>query len=229
MATGTIAPAGRIRLSRIRSAPPHGLRGFIDGALPKRSLPREANVWRLKQLPRLLPQFLRVQFAVTVGRLCGVRTMYGRTFLVSTRNGVTFERGIGSYRVVTDTGVQFIVDALHANATIANLKYHGFGTGTTAESAAQTTLVTECTTAYATDNTRPTGTQTEGASANIYRTVGTLTPDADVALTEHSVFDQAANSGGTMLDRSKFAAVNLIAASGDSEAVTYELTLPSGS
>lgn len=209
--------------------PLRGIRGFVDGAFPKRSLPREINVWRLRQLPRISWQFAKVMLAVKFGRRCGVRTMYGCSFLHSTRGGVTYPRGFGSFRVVTDAGVQFIVDALHASATIANLKFHGFGTGTTAESAGQTALVTELTTEYAVNNTRPTGTQTEGASANIYRTVGTLAPDADVALTEHAVFDQAANSGGTMLDRSKFPVVNLVAANGDSEAITYEFTMPSGS
>jgi hypothetical protein len=106
------------------------------------------------------------------------------------------------------------------------MKYHGFGTGTTNEAAGDTTLVTELTTQYATDNTRPTGSLTEGASANIFRTVGTLSPDASVAITEHGIFSQAANSGGTLLDRSKFAAINLV--SGDSLQVTYDLTVPSG-
>lgn len=197
------------------------------GALPRPSLCREVNVWRLKNLPRLTWQILKVLAAIAVGRLFGVATFYGRVSHKVSRDGRVLEYGIASYRVVTDTGVAFIVDALHAAATIANLKYHGFGTGTTNESAAQTALVTELTTEYATDNTRPTGSQGEGASANIYQTVATLDPDSAVAITEHAIFDQASNAGGTMLDRSKFSAINL-AASGDTLATTYELTLTSG-
>ena len=74
---------------------------------------------------------------------------------------------------------------------------------------------------------RPTGSQTEGASANIYRTVGTLAPDATVAITEHGIFTQAATGGGTLLDRSVFSAVNMV--SGDTLQSTYDLTFASGS
>ena len=111
---------------------------------------------------------------------------------------------------------------------LENMKYHGFGTGTTAEAASQTALVTELTTQYATDSTRPTGTTTEGATANIYRTVATLSPDTGgtIAITEHGIF--SATSAGVMLDRSVFSAVNLVAAS-DSMTATYDLTFPSGS
>ncbi len=137
------------------------------------------------------------------------------------------DRGLLCAKLVTDAGVAFIVDAFQNSVELEILKYHGFGIGTTAESAAQTALVTELTTEYASDSTRPTGTTTEGASANIYRTVATLSPDSGgtIAITEHGVFSQAA-SGGTLLDRSKFSAVNLVSGS-DSLQSTYELSLPS--
>ncbi len=219
-------PTGTLHLS-VHRKPAPGAGGFWTHALPHPSLPREVNIWRARMLPRLLWQAAKVATAVTVARAFGVATAYGRLSLRVNRNGQVIDYGIASYRVVTDTGVAFIVDALHASATIANLKYHGFGTGTTAESASQTALVTELTTEYATDNTRPTGTQTE-AAANIYETVATLDPDNAVAITEHGIFDQAANSGGTLLDRSKFNAVNL-AASGDTLSATYDFTITSGS
>lgn len=143
--------------------------------------------------------------------------------------GQALEYGLLSQRLVTDTGVGFIVDAFQNLVELEIMKFHGFGTGTTNESAAQTALVTELTTEYATDNTRPTGTTTEGASANIYRTVATLSPDSGgtIAITEHGIFSQAANSGGVLLDRSKFSAVNLVA-SADSLQTTYDLTVSSG-
>jgi hypothetical protein len=109
-----------------------------------------------------------------------------------------------------------------------NFKYHGFGTGGTAEAAGDTALVTEFTTQYAVDNTRPTGTQTVGGSSNIYRTVATFSPDSGgtLAVTEHGIFSAA--SAGTLLDRSLFSVVNVVAAS-DSITSTYDLTLPAGS
>lgn len=136
------------------------------------------------------------------------------------------DHGVVSRKVVTDTGVAFIVDAFQNTTEIENLKFHALGTGTTAEAASQTALVTELTTAYNPDNTRATGSLTEGASANIFRTVGTNTVDATAAVTEHAIMSQAATGGGTMLDRSVFTAVNL--ASGDSLQSTYDLTLTSG-
>lgn len=141
------------------------------------------------------------------------------------RNGHREDLGVVSRKVVTDAGVAFIVDAFQNLTEIENFKYHGLGTGTTAEAAAQTALVTESTTALNPDSTRATGSTTENA-ANVYRTVGTLTFDAAAAITEHGIFSQAAVPGGVLLDRSVFAAVNV--ASGDSIQSTYDLTLTSG-
>lgn len=134
--------------------------------------------------------------------------------------------GVVSRKVITDNGVGFIVDAWQNIVELEIMKYHGIGTGTTAEAASQTALVTESTTALNPDSTRATGTTVEGATGNIFRSVGTLTVDAAVAVTEHALFSQAATGGGTMFDRSVFSAVNL--ASGDSIQTTYECTFTSG-
>lgn len=138
-----------------------------------------------------------------------------------------FNFGLASLRVVTDTGVAFIVDSGQNLTEMENLKFHGLGTGGAAEAAANTALTTELTTQYNPDNTRATGSTTE-AAANIYRTVGTNTIDVagPVAITEHGVFSQAATGGGVLLDRSLFAANNLV--NGDSLQTTYDLTLTSG-
>lgn len=142
-------------------------------------------------------------------------------------DGSIVDFGVVSRRVVTTAGVNYLVDAFQGTVEPENMKYHGFGIGTTAENASQTALVTELTTEYVTNSTRPTGTTTEGASANIYRTVATLAPDSGgtLAITEHGVF--SADAAGTLLDRSVFSAINLVAGS-DSLAATYELTLSSG-
>jgi hypothetical protein len=136
-----------------------------------------------------------------------------------------FDLGIVSRKVVTDTGVAFIVDAFQNTTEIENLKFHGIGTGGAAEAVGNTALTTELTTQYNPDNTRATGSTTENA-ANIYRTVGTNAVDSAVSITEHGIFSQAATGGGTLLDRSLFTAVAL--ASGDSLQSTYDLTLTAG-
>jgi hypothetical protein len=143
-------------------------------------------------------------------------------------DGTIVDLGLVGRKVVTTVGVGYIVDAFQNLVELEDMKYHGFGTGSTAENVSDSTLVTELTTEYA-GNVRPTGTTTEGASANIYRTVATLTPDSggSIALREHGVF--SANAAGVLLDRTVFAAVTLDSANGDSLQATYELTLTAGS
>ena len=134
-------------------------------------------------------------------------------------DGSTEDMGLVSTKVVTTAGVNYIVAALQSNTTDVSLfKFHGSGTGTTAEAIGQTTLVTET-------GTRVTGSQTVGGSANIYRTVATIAYSSTLAITEHALF--SASTGGTMIDRSVFAAINVV--KGDSIQFTYELTVPAGS
>ena len=133
--------------------------------------------------------------------------------------------GVVRRKVVTNNGVALIVDALDNTLADATIKYHGVGTGTTAEAAADSALVTESTTILNPDSTRATGTFSQ-PSANISQSVATNTFDGSGALTEHGVFSQAATGGGTLLDRSVFSAVNVV--SGDSLQSTYQLTLTAG-
>lgn len=210
--------------------PAPGLRGFLTHALPRPGLPAEVNVWRLKNLPRLTTQYLRVAAAVAIGRMFGVATLHGRcAHRVYRGDGRVLEYGIASYRVVTTAFVNYLVDAMQADQAFENFKFHGWGTGTVAEAVGDTGLGTEFTTEYATDNTRVTGTQTEGASANIYRTVATFDPDSGttLAVTEHAVH-LAATGATTICDRSKFAAITLTVADGDTLQTTYELTASAG-
>ena len=140
---------------------------------------------------------------------------------------VSIDYGTVGYKVVTDTGVAFIVDAFQNIVELENMKYHGIGTGSTAEGAGESALVTELTTEYTPDNVRATGTTIEGATANIFRTVATNTLSGGGALLrEHGVFSQAAVAGGVLLDRTLFALITL--ADGDSLQSTYDLTLTSG-
>jgi len=128
------------------------------------------------------------------------------------RDGSMQDFGLVSCRVVTDTGVGFIVDAFQ------NL---------VAEAVGNTGLTTELTTQYSTANTRPTGSLGEkSGDPKTYETTATITVSAGVAATEHGIFSQAATGGGVMLDRSVFTVVNLLSA--ESLAATYQITFPSG-
>lgn len=151
----------------------------------------------------------------------------GRLYATVIRGDGRIEHlGLISTKLVTDAAVAYIVDDWDSGANVIdNFNYHGCGTGTTAEAAGDTALVTESTTALNPDSTRATGTKSQPA-ANQARTVGTVTFDATAAITEHGIFSQAATGGGTLLDRSVFSAINVV--SGDSIQFTYTLTLSSG-
>lgn len=140
---------------------------------------------------------------------------------------VVEDYGVVSRKVITTAGVNFLVDAFQNLTELENFKYHGIGTGTGAEANGDTALGTELTTEYNPDSTRATGSQTEGASANIYRSVGTNTLDSGTpAVTEHGLF--SASSAGTLWDRSKFSAINLVGANGDGLQTTYDMTASAG-
>jgi hypothetical protein len=136
--------------------------------------------------------------------------------------------GLLSTKVITDAGVTFLRDDWNNNAQdYTTFNFHGCGTGTVAEATTDTALGTESTTALNPDSTRATGTRSVPAG-NQWRSVGTLTFDADTAVTEHGILSQSATGGGTLWDRSKFAAINVVGASGDSIQFTYTATLSSG-
>jgi hypothetical protein len=200
---------------------------FKERGAPAIGLPDEVNDWRSDNWAgSLRAQAKDVARAVTkAGR--GTTVLHSELDLTVIRaSGLIVPLGLGSLRVVTDTGVGFIVDAFQNLVELENMKYHGVGTGGAAEAVGNTALTTELTTQYNPDNTRATGTTIEGATANIYRTVATNNFDATVAITEHGIFSQAAVGGGVLLDRSLFSAINLV--SGDGLQTQYDLTFTSG-
>lgn len=125
------------------------------------------------------------------------------------------DRGIVATRIVTDAAIAELVSVLQAGAAteLQNFRFHGSGTGSTAETASDTQLETEV-------ETRDTGTQTSTGAGN-YRTVATHTYTGAANITEHGVFSQS--TGGVMLDRSVFAAVPI--STGSQIEFTYDLTI----
>jgi hypothetical protein len=153
----------------------------------------------------------------------------GRLYATVLRGDGRIERlGLISTKLITDNGVAFLVDDWDNNGQdLTTMNFHGCGTGTNAEAQGDSALQTESTTALNPNNTRATGTRSQPA-ANQYRTVGTLTFDADAAVTEHGIFSQSATGGGTLWDRSVFSAINVVGASGDSIQFTYTATVSAG-
>lgn len=201
-------------------------REIAQWGFPNSRLPFAVNQWRQANCRRLIPQVARLAVARGAQKIHGMPFMYGALWLKMFRGDDVLDLGLASLRVVTTAGVTYIAADIAASANDSNLfKFHGFGTGTTAEASGDTALVTELTTQYNPDNTRPTGSQ--ASATNTYTTVATVSPDSGgtIAVTEHGIF--TATSAGTLLDRSVFSAVNLVAGS-DSLQATYVLTLPAG-
>jgi len=207
--------------------------GFMrpSGDLVAHKIKRERAplAWRLRNTLRwaFVKGYVAAHLIAPFANWWGVATMIGQLEAVLIKaSGERIHYGVVGYRVITNAGVAFIVDDWDGSVTdITNLKYHGCGTGATAEAAGDTALVTESTTALNPDSTRATGTNTQ-PSANIFQSAGTLTFDNTAAVTEHGLFSQAATGGGTLWDRTVFSAINVV--SGDSIAFTYSATLSSG-
>jgi len=195
---GNIGPAGNLRTRLINDVKRCGLR------------------WKLRNLPNLLRAW-RVPLAL----LLRIPTYYGSLRIrVFRADSVVVDYGLVSCRVVTTAFVNFVVDQLQTETSaFGDFKYHDSGVGTTAAAVGDTDIET-------TDGeSRAIGSQTEGATANIYKSVGTIAYTTTKAITEHGLFN--ASSGVTLLDRTVFSAINVV--NGDSIEFTYELTLTAGS
>lgn len=186
---------------------------------------QEVNAWRKANAEQIRQAWKLVKSREAHVKKGGVAAWSQLWLRILRADGSVIPLGLASVRVVTTAGVGFLVDALQGLVEPELLRFHGLGTGNTAEASSDTALVTELTTEYNPNATRATGSLTESA-ANIFRTVGTNTVDAVAAVEEHGIFSQAATGGGVLLDRSVFSVVNLAAL--DSLESTYDLTLTAG-
>jgi len=130
-------------------------------------------------------------------------------------DGTETDYGVVSTQKVTTAFRDRMVAALQNSTTspMDVFKYHGCGTGTTAEANTQTALVTEV-------GSRVSGTQATDGNAYVYRSVATITPGGVYSITEHGLF--SASTSGTLMDRSLFTAIGVTAT--DSIQFTYDCT-----
>lgn len=208
---------------KIMKKPQQGFFSQLKNGFPQKGLPYDINQWRYDNLPYLL----RGTPKIAIARLLKIPHFHGSLYLKPIyANGEYLDLGLVGLKVVTTVGAGYVVDAWQNSVELEDMKYHGLGTGSTAEAVGDTALGTELTTEYSTDNTRATGTTAEGASANIFSTVATNTFDASVLLREHGLLSQAATGGGVLFDRTVFALISLD--SGDSLQSTYQWTMATG-
>lgn len=178
--------------------------------------------WKVRNYLRwgFLFNFAMFHLAALFTKVTGIVTLRGRLRArLIKADGTYYDYGWVGYGLVTTAWVNFVVDNLQAETTeFGDLKFHDSGVGTTGPTIGDTDMET-------TDGeARVTGSQLEGASANIYRTVGTITYTTTKAITEHGVFTQV--TGGTMVDRHTFTAINVV--NTDQIEFTYEYTATAG-
>jgi len=187
----------------------------IDGFITKWKSRRLAKKLRLGKIPRgrTDPQ---LAMEALQRSLRGVMTeCYGILSARVFRKGAGIEDlGLISIRKITTAFRDFIVDQLQTETSaFGDFKYHANGTDNTGEANTDTALIAEV-------ETRGVGSQEEGASANIYKSVGTVSITDTRAIVEHGLLNAAA--AGVLMDRSVFAAINV--GNGDSIEYTYQAT-----
>lgn len=192
-------------------------------------IPSWLKEYRKKNLPNIMRGLTTIQLAEAHGIPTHFGILYAKLYTTKQDEvaGVVYrDYGMIGCRLVTNNGVAFIIDTLQNVIEAEIMRYHGIGTNATAEAQADSALGAELSTVYGTDNTRAAGTQVEGATANIFRTVGSNSVDGSATITEHGLLSQQATGGGVLFDRTVFAGIAVV--SGNVLQTTYEWTLTAG-
>ena len=200
------------------------MEGTLEAKLIRGSTYKAPLSWKIRNTLRwsFLWGTLAVWVAKAFSKITQIPTLTSELQAVKIHGdtGLKEDFGVLGRRVVTDAFVQFMVDQLQADTTQwGDFKYHDSGVGSTAENAADTDIET-------TDGeSRATGSQEEGASANIYKSIGTIAYTTSKSIVEHGLFSQA--TGTTLMDRTVFSVISVV--NGDLIQFTYQLTCNSGS
>jgi len=184
-----------------------------------KKLARQASIRRkvnkFRDIIWVITKKFRKTVLVVTG-IGGIQAMEGSLNIRVKRGGIWYDFGCVGHKVITTAFAEFIVDQLQTETSVfGDFKYHQIGTGSTAESAAHTALVTPV-------ESVTTGTQTEDSS-KVYKSVASIAITANRALREHGIFNNATPASGTMMDRTLYDVVNLV--SGDIYEATYKLTV----
>ena len=201
---GQLSMAGKLAAKHIRGTQPAPL------------------TWKVRNItrPNYVFGWVGNQAARALTATFGIPTMIAELRAVKIgADGKRTDYGVVSYRKITTAYVNFLAAQHVTDSTvIGDFKFHDSGEGVTGEANGDTDMET-------TDGeSRVTGTQTNPGSVNTYQSVGTIAYTTSKAITEHGLF--SASSGATLMDRSVFAAINVV--NGDSIQFTYTLTLTAG-
>ena len=198
-----------------------GMSGQLNAKLIK--APKAPLSWRVRNVTRpdyikgRIGNFIAHQFSRAFHTVTYQPRLYARLIR---RDGEVIDYGmIGVGRLVTTAFVEYQVDEMVAETSAwGDFKFHDSGVGVTGAAIGDTDIET-------TDGeSRATGSQLEGATGEIYKSVGTISYTTTKAITEHGLMNIA--TAGILLDRHTFAAINV--ENGDSIQFTYELTIDDG-
>jgi len=194
---GNLGLSGKLGCQRVRASRP-GLR------------------WKLGNWRAILPGLLRWYVSKMTGAFSALGTLHA---VLIKGNGERVNYGLVSTKLVTTAFVEYVVDQLTAeDSAFGDFKFHDSGIGVTGAAIGDTDIET-------TDGeSRVTGDQGEGASGEIYKSIGTITYSTTKAITEHGLFNIV--TGGIMMDHHVFSAINVVDT--DSIQFTFELTCAAG-
>jgi len=167
------------------------------------------------------------QFKKQVERQAGLgvslMTLHTTLEIDHIRDGVVIDHEVVRNRCITDGFADHIVDVLQGTAgpvtNIQLFKWHVSGVDNSAESTSDTGIYTSCT-----GDSGQEGTQVEGTGTNIYKSVGTITYSATHRIQEHVL--ACSSNTGTIMDRTMFAAKDVVA--NDSIQFTYTVEFTAG-
>ncbi len=190
------------------------------------------SMWRMKTLAFLRdhvnPTIPRWYYQTVLGHDLHLSTyaqLYARHYHATERDPFTGMMGwmenIGrvSHGKVTVEFRDFTVDQLQAETSEwGDFNFHRVGTDATAESSSHTVLIADS------GITTAGGTQIEGGTADIYKSVSTITADATETWQEHAINSQTGAGGGELMDRSLITPTVSVVSS-DTVEFTYEITI----
>jgi hypothetical protein len=129
--------------------------------------------------------------------------------------------GLVGVREVTGEFVDYLADAMtDSSQPMDHFNAHGMGDGSTAETDTQTALVNQ-------QDGRVVGSQTHGATSNVYRSVATIVATDAYTAIEHGIFDTTGAASDVLLDRTIVGSPPTLATDDEVE-WTYDLTITAG-
>jgi hypothetical protein len=165
-------------------------------------------------------EFDEVMRALQATKKRGAMETFGFLFAkVKSPDGNVVDHGLVGARAVTLSFAKILSDAFCDSAvaaTLSNYNAHAMGQGSAAEGSGDEALGDE-------EDGRNVGSQTHGASSNVYKSVATITATSNYTVIEHGIFRSTDSSSTDLLDRTK---VTEFTVNTDDEVEwTYELTI----